>query len=71
MYENYTRQALPSKKYRELLGSALCVFNANNAFVIENILRSDDNHSSTQANWNCSIRPEDWRAAHRFRQSLK
>ena len=43
MYENYTRQALPSKKYRELLGSALCVFNANNAFVIENILRSDDN----------------------------
>lgn len=43
MYENYTRQALPSKKYRELLGSALCVFNSNNAFVIENILRSDDN----------------------------
>ena len=41
MYENYTRQALPSKKYRELLGSALCVFNANNAFVIENIFVSD------------------------------
>ncbi len=25
-----------------MLGSALCVFNANNAFVIENILRNDD-----------------------------
>lgn len=48
MYENYTRQALPPKKYRELLGSALCVFNVNNAFVIENILRSDDNN---QYNW--------------------
>ena len=40
MYEGYTRQALPSKRYRELLGSALCVFNSNNAFVIENILSS-------------------------------
>lgn len=43
MYENYTRQAVPSRKYRELLGTAICVFNSNNAFVIENILRSDDN----------------------------
>ena len=42
MYEEYSRQALPSKKYRELLGSALCVFNSNNAFVIENILRVDN-----------------------------
>ncbi|WP_075383458.1 selenium binding protein [Acinetobacter pittii] len=41
MYESYTRQALPSKKYRELLGTALCVFNTNNNFVIENILRVD------------------------------
>ena len=41
MYERYTRQALPSKEYRELLGSAICVFNSNNAFVIENILRTD------------------------------
>jgi len=41
MYENYTRQALPSKMYRELIGSALCVFNSNNAFIIENILRYD------------------------------
>ncbi len=39
MYEDYTRQSLPSKKYRELLGSALCVFNSNNSFIIENILR--------------------------------
>lgn len=43
MYEDYTKQALPSKRYRELLGSALCVFNANNAFIIENILRSGEN----------------------------
>lgn len=45
MYEQYTRQALPSKKYRELLGSALCVFNSNNAFVIENILRTNENNN--------------------------
>ena len=41
MYEGYTRQALPSKKYRELLGSAICVFNSNNNFIIENVLRGD------------------------------
>ncbi len=41
MYENYTRQALPEKHYRELLGTALCVFNSNNAFIIETILRLD------------------------------
>lgn len=41
MYEDYTRQALPSKEYRELLGSANCVFNSNNAFIIENILKTD------------------------------
>lgn len=41
MYETYSRQALPSRKYRELLGSALCVFNSNNSFIIENILRTD------------------------------
>ena len=28
MYESYTRQALPSKKYRELIGTAICVFNS-------------------------------------------
>ena len=42
MYESYSRQALPERRYRELLGSALCVFNSNNAFIIENILRNDD-----------------------------
>lgn len=41
MYEDYTRQALPSQNYRALLGSAICVFNSNNSFVIENILRID------------------------------
>ncbi|CRL61159.1 selenium binding protein [Proteus vulgaris] len=41
MYEEYTTQALPSKKYRELLGTCFCVFNSNNNFVIENILRLD------------------------------
>ena len=40
MYENYTRQSLPTKEYRELLGSAICVFNSNNSFIIENILRA-------------------------------
>ena len=42
MYEDYSRQALPPKNYRELLGSAICVFNSNNQFIIENILRIDN-----------------------------
>lgn len=41
MYEIYSRQALPSIEYRTLLGSAICIFNSNNAFVIENILSHD------------------------------
>lgn len=45
MYEEYTRQALPDKQYRELLGSALCVFNSNNSFIIETVLRHSDNYS--------------------------
>ena len=48
MYEQYTRQALPPKEYRELLGSAICVFNSNNAFIIENILNED---TSNKYNW--------------------
>lgn len=44
MYESITKQALPSKKYRELLGTALSVFNSNNAFVIENILKTKEEH---------------------------
>lgn len=48
MYEDYSRQALPTKHYRELLGSAICVFNSNNAFLIENILRFDEQQ---QHNW--------------------
>ena len=46
MYESYTRQALPSKNYRELLGSALCVFNSNNSFLIENILKNPENNEN-------------------------
>lgn len=42
MIENYTKQSLPSKEYRELLGTALCVFNSNNAFIIENIIGMDN-----------------------------
>ena len=42
MYEPYSRQSLPDKEYRTLLGSALCVFSSNNAFIIENILRIDN-----------------------------
>ena len=42
MYENYSRQSLPTRRYRELLGSAICVFSSNNSFLIENILRCDD-----------------------------
>ena len=42
MYEKYTRQALPPRDYRLLLGTALCVFNSNNAFMIENVLRNNN-----------------------------
>ncbi|MEN5087998.1 hypothetical protein ABE426_16145 [Sphingobacterium faecium] len=42
MYEPYTRQALPEKQCRELLGTSICVFNANNAFIIENILNNNE-----------------------------
>ena len=33
---------MPSRKYRELLGSSICVFNSNNQFIIENILKTDN-----------------------------
>ena len=46
MYESYTRQSLPTREYRELLGAALCVFNSNVGFIIENILRL-----SESSNW--------------------
>lgn len=48
MCEIQTRQALPSEEYRILLGTALCVFNSNNNFIIENILNSDE---ESQYNW--------------------
>lgn len=47
MYESYSRQALPSREYRELLGSAICVFNSNNSFIIENILKNDSKNEYT------------------------
>lgn len=47
MYEKYIRQALPDREYRELLGSAVCVFNSNNAFIINNILKDPN----VQTNW--------------------
>lgn len=48
MYESYTRMSLPSRQYRALLGSALCVFNSNQGFIIENILILD---KSTTNDW--------------------
>lgn len=41
MYEAYSKQSLPEKEYRELLGTALCVFSSNNGFLIENIIRTN------------------------------
>ena len=41
MYESYSSQVLPDKEYRALLGSALCVFNSNNQFIIEKVLKID------------------------------
>ena len=45
MFEELTRQSLPTPEYRELVGMAVCVFNANNAFIIENIVRESKNVS--------------------------
>ena len=45
--EKPTKQTVPAKKYLELLGTAICVFNLNNAFIIENILHTD----RTASNW--------------------
>lgn len=42
MYENYSKQSLPTKEYCELLGVALCVFSSNNGFIIENIISTND-----------------------------
>lgn len=37
-----TRQSLPPEDHLALLGACLCAFNSNNAFIIENILGSDE-----------------------------
>lgn len=67
MYEPYTRQALPEKAYRELLGSALCVFNSNNTFIIENILRVD---ISGKSNWHSLIDLESGRLKENVKKSI-
>jgi hypothetical protein len=42
MYDvTLTHQSLPSEKYIRLLGIAVSVFSSNNAFIIENILRTN------------------------------
>ena len=46
MSEFYTRQSLPDEDYRNLIGTAISVFNSNHTFIIENILRiSGDQHN--------------------------
>lgn len=45
MYESLTRMSLPTKEYREMLGTAICVFSSNNGFFIENILRYEANET--------------------------
>lgn len=47
MSKQCTKQSLPPPGYRELLGTAICAFNSNNVFVVENILRTDN----TTNNW--------------------
>ena len=67
MYEDYTRQSLPSKSYRELLGSAICVFNSNNSFIIENILRTDCEH---QYDWYLLIDLESGKLRNAIRNTI-
>ena len=55
MYESYTRQSLPPESYRELLGTALCVFNSNNAFVIENFLNEPVEDTWHQLSIRCQV----------------
>lgn len=42
MFDNLTCQSLPEEHYLCLVGAALCVFNSNNAFIIENILHTNN-----------------------------
>lgn len=41
MKSGLTRQSLPDRDYLELLGAALCVYNSNFGFLIENIRHTD------------------------------
>lgn len=47
VYERYTRQSLPTKEYREVLGTALCVFNSSNGFIIENLYLFDNHRPAS------------------------
>lgn len=42
-----TKQSMPTENYRLLLGTALCAFNGNIGFIIENILRLSDDKETT------------------------
>lgn len=42
-----TKQLMPTEKYRLLLGTALCAFNSNIGFIIENILRLSNDKETT------------------------
>ena len=48
MYNDLTPQSLPDENYLKLLGTAICCFNSNNGFIIENILRND---TKGEYNW--------------------
>lgn len=65
MYESYSRQALPEADYRALLGSAICVFNSNFAFIIENMLRDE----SARFSWSDLIGLEGGRLQRRIKQT--
>lgn len=45
MSEPITRQALPSQEYLKMIGIAHCVFASNNSFIIENILKFDNDNN--------------------------
>lgn len=47
-----TKQSMPTENYRLLLGTALCAFNGNIGFIIENILRVSDNK---ETNWSALL----------------
>lgn len=49
MFDNLTCQSLPEEHYLCLVGAAICAFSSNNAFIIENILHTNDEDYSWYA----------------------